>query len=412
MGSAPQSSAEADAERAVARALDDAARVRELEAKAPVKSVVISRRDMEKKVRDSIQREIPGEVVRAEGDMLIAFGVVPPNFDYVETTVELMTAELAGYYEPLDKTMYLAADLGAEERQATLAHELVHALEDQHYDLKPILDYRPDASDIQSAVHALAEGDAMSAMLDELLEPQGKRAIDLPESLIAIQARAAAQFSKSTKDVPDVLKRSLIAPYVDGLAFVHFLRRRGGWKEVDRAWEHLPESTEQVLHPEKFLAHEAPLVVDIPEPPPGGPSTVALHDVVGEQTLRELFEEWLPRQPAASAAADWGGDRVAVFHEDDRVAVAMHVRYDSDAAAGRGFAATRKGIEAAAAGSTRNTKTSECAERADRGPFLTAERNRDVVVVAGPYRLREGGPSSASSCQAAAAWAARILGQR
>jgi hypothetical protein len=323
-----------------------------------------------------------------------------------------MTAELAGYYEPLDKTMYLASDLGGPEQQATLAHELVHALQDQHYGLGTLLDYREDASDVQGAVHALAEGDAMSAMLDQLLAPKGEKATDIPETLIAVQARAAAQFSSGAKNVPDILKRSLIAPYVDGLSFVHFLRRRGGWAEVDRAWQHLPETTEQLLHPDKFLAREHAVTVPVPAAPPGGPKTLILHDVEGEQTLRILFEEWLPRRPAANAAADWGGDRAAVFREGGVVAAAMHVRYDTAAAAALGFDAFRTGLAAQGSGPPKPTPATACAERADRGPLLVARAGRDVALVAGPYRVDGRSATSTGSCAGAAGWAALVLAAR
>jgi hypothetical protein len=400
------------ADRVVAAALVQVARSRELEARVSVRSVLVPRKDMAVRVREAIGREIPAEVVSAEGDLLIALGVVPVTFDYVNAVVELMTAELAGYYEPMDKTMYLAADLGAPEQRATLAHELVHALQDQHYDLGPLLEYRPDASDVQGAVHALAEGDAMSAMLDQLLEPNGQKATDIPETLLAVQARAAAQFSPGVKNVPDVLKRSLIAPYVDGLAFVHFLRRRGGWAEVDRAWQHLPESTEQLLHPEKFVARERAISVPVPPAPPGGPSTVTLHDVEGEQTLRILFEEWVSRKPAADAAASWGGDRAAVFREGGNVAVAIHVRYDNAKAAALGFEAFRAGVGVQANGRAIATPGTACAERADRGPLLVAHAGRDLALVAGPYRVDGGRAMSSGDCTRAAKWAALVLASR
>ena len=407
----PSSARQAEAD--VAAALAEAARIRELPPKGPVRSVLISRGEMSKKVEESILREVPEDVIAAEGDMLIALGVVPPTFDYVKTTVDLMTAELAGYYEPADKTMYLAADLGREEERATLAHELVHALQDQHYELGPILDYRPDASDLQSAVHDLAEGDAMSAMLDQLLESQGKKATDLPESLIAVQARAAAQFSGAVKNVPDILKRSLIAPYIDGLAFVHFLRRRGGWAEVDRAWQRLPESTEQIIHPEKFLSHERPLSIAVPEPPPGSKMALSFHDVLGEESLGILFQEWLPRKPAAAAAEHWGGDRVAVFRDGPRVAVAVHVRYDTEEAASLGFSAARAGVQPSSDPSVAKGKSVACVERPDRGPFLAAHARRDVVLVAGPFLVgHDARSSSASDCRAAAVWAALLLSQQ
>ena len=236
--------------------------------------------------------------------------------------------------------------------------------------------------------------------------------MDIPESLLGVQARAAAQFSSAVRSVPDVLKRSLIAPYVDGLSFVHSLRRRGGWAEVDKAWQQPIASTEQLLHPDKFVAREPPVVIDVPPGPAEGPAAATFHDVVGEQTLRVVFEEWLPRKPAADAAADWGGDRAGVYREGDRVAAAIHVRYESEVAAGRGFAAFRAGVEAQARPRALVTRTTVCAERQDRGPISAMRSGRDVVVVAGPYRIDERSVVSASDCGRASAWARRVVAGR
>jgi hypothetical protein len=399
-----------DADRAVAAALAETSRVRELAARGPVRGTTLSREEMTLQVKRAIEREVPPEVVAAEGELLVALGVAPPSFDYAKALVSLMSAELAGYYEPSDKTMYLASDLGKAEKAATLSHELVHALQDQHYDLGKLLDYRPDESDKQTAIHALAEGDATSAMLDQLLAPRGAKATDLSDQLLGIQVRAAAQFSSSVTGVPDVLKRSLVAPYVDGIGLVHFLRRRGGWAEVDRIWKAPPSSTEQLLHPEKLLAHENPILVDVPVAPSGGPSDRVFTDVLGEQSVRLLLEEWLPRAAAEAGASGWGGDRVVVFHTDDRFAVAIHLRADSVEAATGQATALFRGVAAQGGGSPR--PTSSCAERADLGPLRVERKGRDVVIVAGPYRRAGPVVSAAASCRDAALWAARIFVER
>ncbi|HEX3595804.1 MAG TPA: DUF6782 family putative metallopeptidase, partial [Polyangiaceae bacterium] len=317
----------------IADALREAARIRELPATAPVRGVALSRPEMAAHVKSTIEREVPSAAVSDEGEMLVALGVAPPGFDYMDATVALMSAELAGYYEPTEKTMYLASDLGRAERSATLAHELIHALQDQHYDLGKLLEYRQDQSDAQSALHALAEGDATSAMLDEMLAPKGAKATDLSDELLGVQVRAAAQFSARSDDVPEILRRSMIAPYVDGILFVHWLRRRGGWAEVDKAWSSPPQSTEQLLHPDKYLAREAPVVVPVPLAPAGTWAASEYTDVMGEQSVRLLLEEWLPRVPAEGAAAGWGGDRIVMYRSGPRVALGWHLRYDTSASA-------------------------------------------------------------------------------
>jgi hypothetical protein len=394
----------------IAQALATASRLRELSATGSVRGVALTRAEMAAQVRATIEREVPATAVAAEGEMLVALGVAPPSFDYMRATVELMSAELAGYYEPNEKTMYLASDLAAAERSATLAHELVHALQDQHYALGKLLEYRADQSDAQSALHALAEGDATSAMLDQLLESKNAKATDISDDLISIQVRAAAQFTAKAGDVPEILRRSMIAPYIDGILFVHFLRRRAGWAEVDRAWQSPPSSTEQLLHTDKYLAHEAPLVVAVPAAPDVTWPAAEYTDVMGEESIRILFEEWLPRVPATNAAAGWGGDRVAVFRSGNRVALGWRLRADTSEAATRTSAALLRGVQAQAAAPSRSAVL-RCAERSTLGPLLVAQRDRDIAVVAGPYERSGAVTKSASTCAQAATWGARLLAQ-
>ena len=73
--------------------------------------------------------------MRHQGELLLGLGLVPPEFDYEEGTFRLLESQLAGFYEYRDKKMYVASDLDGPSTDQALAHELVHALQDQHYDL-------------------------------------------------------------------------------------------------------------------------------------------------------------------------------------------------------------------------------------------------------------------------------------
>jgi hypothetical protein len=392
----------------VIAALGAVSRARELAVKGEVRGVALSRAEMAARVRTTIEKEVPPEVMTAQAEMLIALGTAPADFDYGQAIVTLMSAQLAGYYEPSTKTMYLASDLAEAEREATLAHELVHALQDQHYNLENLVRYRPDQSDVQSAAHALAEGDATSAMFDQMLAPRAMKATDLSEELIGLQVRAAATFGVSGPGVPDVLKRSLVSPYVDGIEFVHFLRRRGGWAAVDAAWSRPPSSTEQLLHPDKYLSGELPVAVAVPPPPEAAIGEPGYTDVLGEQSLRLLLEEWMPRASAVKSSAGWAGDRLAVWRFGERVAVAWHLVADDVASATRSEGALLRGVAAQRDPGAKGPST-PCAERAALGPLLVRRKGREVVVIAGPYQRQKAVTKAASTCEAASAWADRIL---
>jgi len=229
---APAAEKDAAAERTVARALKYVSVLRELDALGPVNGRIISRDEMVARVERSLDTEIPPAVVTASGEILFALGTVPVSYDYRRGLLDVMRSELLGFYEPHEKTMFLGGDLHGQELDATLWHELVHALQDQHYGLEKLLTWSDDAGDWQGAVHALAEGDATSAMVDGLFADKGMHAPDLPDSVMDLQGALSAG---SVLKVPPIVKRSVVAPYIDGLSFVNALRRRDGWRAVAAA---------------------------------------------------------------------------------------------------------------------------------------------------------------------------------
>lgn len=406
---APETSDRGD--RVVAQALTVVARIRGLQPKHPVKGEVIGREAMIERIRAHVRREVPAYAVRAQGEVLVALSLVPTDFDYEKSILELMTAELAGYYEPANETMYIADDLPEQERKATLSHELVHALQDQHYDLEGRLKFAEDRGDAQTAVHALAEGDATSAMMDDMLLVRGATALDVPDNVLELQIRGSVAMSPGSAAVPDILKRSIAAPYIDGTLLVHALRRRGGWPEVDRVWRNPPTTTEQLLHVDKLDKREPALEVPIPPPPPGGNWKRLFKDVYGEQSVRLVLEEWLPRRTAVAAGAGWGGDRIAVWERGDELAVVWHIRYDDEPAAERARSAFARAAYRAAGnanGPPKGTKGVACAERSDRGPFAVAGRGRSVAIALGPYRRAGGRTRSTGTCKTSGAWATAV----
>ena len=421
LAAAPQR--DAAAEETVARALKYISQLRELDALGPVKGRVISRDEMVSRVEHDLDSEIPPAVVGASGEILFALGTVPASFEYRHGLLEVMRSELLGFYEPHEKTMFLGADLRGQELDATLWHELVHALQDQHYGLEKLLGWSDDAGDWQAAVHGLAEGDATSAMIDALYAGRGMHAPDLPDSVMDLQS---ALTTGSVQQVPAIIKRSVVAPYVDGLSFVNALRRRGGWSAVASAWRRLPASTEQLLHLDKYDAKE------LPEPIPAlassvtGPKQATYSDIYGEENLRVLFEEWMPARAAHDAASGWAGDRITSFSDGPLTSVAWRIRYDNAGAALNGLHAFARGALAtedqafdsrgrlsefvSATDAEHATQAGQvCRERHTRGPFAVLRHGRELVVTLGPFRRTRGSSVSEGQCAIALGWAAALL---
>lgn len=400
------------AEAQVHAMLQVVSRLRELPVRGPVRSATIDRPTMLSQLRQNVHDEIPAEVVRGQGEFLRAFGFLPPGFDFEAGLYRLMESQLAGYYDPDRKAMFLMDDLSASEADATLAHELVHALQDQHYDLAPRLKYHPDANDAQSAVQSLAEGDATSAMLDYVLAKQDRDALSIPDSLIDAQIAAGIALSPALASSPSILRNSLVSPYLDGVQLVHALRRRGGWAAVDAVWKNPPATTEQLLHIEKLDAREpAESVATPPLQALGSGWRETYRDVYGEQGVRLAFEEWMPRRAAAKAAAGWAGDRavLAVDPSGKRLAAAWRIRFDAcrpplatNAEASEAFGAITSAWNVAAA-----TRRESCQVLADGAARLVAIQDRDVLLVALPAWKPD--HSEPSGCAAGKLWAHAIL---
>jgi hypothetical protein len=416
------------------------AEVRHLKPRAQVEGQELDRAALIAGVRAHVAREVPPDVIRNQGELLQGLGLVPPDFDYEEGTFRLLETQLAGFYEYRDKKMYLASDLDAASADLALAHELVHALQDQHYDLASRMTYQPEGNDRESAFQALAEGDATSAMMD-VMAPEHRLAVEMPDDLFVAGIEGSMSASAAGEPTPPVLRASLIAPYVDGVLFVHALRRRGiarggvdptGWAEVDRVWKAPPETTEQLLHMDKFDAREPAEPVGPLAPPAQRGWSAFYEDVFGEQGLRISAEQWMPKRTAAMVAEGWGGDRLAVFRrvsppdgatesseipttQGARVppgtyAVAWHIRFDRgrqdvDAEARQAFKALAEALRP----HREPDGNTVCVERGALGPLAVVRSGRDLALAAGPYTHGGSHVGAGAVCTQTVRWATDIL---
>ena len=382
----------------------------------PVPGVVLPREELLARVKSHVEREVPPEVIQHEGLQLQLFGFVPTTFDYLAETFELLKAQLAGFYEPADGTMYMAADLDGPNAEATLAHELDHALQDQHFDLKPHSKYVPGKSDAQAAFDSLAEGDATSAMADVMFAQAmpGTTALDIPEGMFEQQVLEGMSADPSL-NVPHIMRASLVAPYIAGTLFVNALRRGGGWGAVDAAWTALPATSEQILHVEKWRAHEPALDVPAPTFAALGAGWNAVDtDTNGELGLRVAFAEWMGDERAKVAADGWGGDRGVLVENGDRAALAVHVRYDASRSAAPKedpFALVAAGLAGSVGKPSVKDARWVCVERAQLGPLGVLKRERELVLVGGPAK-HGAAWAAAGDCALAKRWAAEIAGAK
>jgi hypothetical protein len=239
----------------------------------------------------------------------------------------------------------------------------------------------------------------------------GATALDVPD--IAGQIREGISQGPGAK-APHVMRSSLAAPYIYGSLFVNALRRRGGWAAVDRAWEDPPATSEQILHVDKWLAHEPALPVAAPPFAALGPNWSAIdEDSEGELGARTAFEEWLPLEEAAQVSAGWGGDRAVLVSSNGKAAFGWRLRYDGGAAAAaHAYASLTHALDRALGPATQHGEGAVCRERADRGPITLGHKGADIVVTLGPAQVATAPWSSAGDCTLALKWLHEIATAR
>ncbi|HEX2192432.1 MAG TPA: hypothetical protein VHH09_04500 [Acidimicrobiales bacterium] len=250
-------------------------------------------------------------------NVLRALGLVDGPFDasVLESGAD---EEVLGFYDPGRRRLYVRGDEATPAVRRVVVHELVHALADQHFGLeRPALDRREDEA--ARAFAALVEGDAVRVeeRFYESLSAEERRAADV----------AADAVGSIDPDLPRVFEVLLAFPYDAGSAFVAALAAAGGPERINAAFANPPSTSEQILHPERFLADEPGK--DVTSPVPDG--RVVDRGVLGELGLRLLLQEGVDRGAAARGADGWGADRYVAWTNGDQTCVRAHVVMDSPA---------------------------------------------------------------------------------
>jgi hypothetical protein len=308
--------------------------IRGLTATRTLTPIVLDPAGLAARLNATFDKDNPASLIAATSQLDQALGLLPTGISLRDELLSMYSTQVAGFYEPDTKQMYVVSrsgGLGPAEK-VTFAHEFDHALQDQHFDLTKLGTSVPDQGDRSLARLSLAEGDATEVMYDYL------QADLTPADALQMLGQAVdpAQTAALTA-MPAYLRDQLLFPYTKGLAFVQQMFARGGWSAVDGVWANPPDSTEQILHLDKYLAHEAPVAVVLPADIAsrlGAGWTVALQDTLGEFGLGEWLQVsgGLTADVAGDAAAGWGGDRVALVSGPNGAwGVALVTRWDTSA---------------------------------------------------------------------------------
>ncbi|HEX2881873.1 MAG TPA: hypothetical protein VHO25_20245 [Polyangiaceae bacterium] len=382
-----------------------AVRLRGLPVLAPIRCQILDRKAMVERALTTALRETPKPWLEGQVLWLVLLGLAADDFQMVPAISSLLDEQLAGFYDPQEDVLFVTADTAD---RMTLVHEVVHALQDQHFDLGRRM-REAKTSDALSALQILAEGDATSAML-EIPRDGGQSQV----AAAAVFNNVGAFFAEATPTevpVPPILKRGLIAPYLDGFSLVEGLRAAGDWAAVNALWAQTPRVSAQLLseQPLKFPAHQA--AQELPESPPWRATLKPLYDdVTGEQSMRVLFEEWLARNKAAEAARGWVADRVTVWSEQGASALFWRLRWANETDTQQALRAFAKGyFPEQVATLMPSARTPRILTRGCDGstghPLALATRGSDIVLTA---QSRNAG-TGREVCERLAKWAQSAL---
>ncbi len=302
--------------------------IRQLQPRQGVTPTTLTLPQLRQRLEEEFAEDYSPEEARLDALTLSAFDFLSPEFDIYNFTLDLLSEEIAGFYDPeTDEFVVISDDPEFDTlEQWTHAHEYVHALQDQYYDLEILTDESLE-SEAAFALQALAEGDATLVQTQYLTGGYFDQ-----KQLLELLGDSLSLDTAILDSAPPILARELEFPYIGGLAFVEALHAQGGYAAIDQAWQNLPQSSEHILHPDRYLAGDQPQLVSLK------PMTDTLgagwqlvdEDSLGEFYLRQYLAQQLDEDEVDLAATGWGGDRYAVYMNEGQDSLVMALRQSWD----------------------------------------------------------------------------------
>ena len=348
---------------------------------------------------------------RANELAMKAFGLLPRDFNLREVLAQVYAEEVAAFYDPKTKTMHLIEEpkeaaqkpptflerlfgkksvFDKDENKTVIAHELTHALADQHYDLDAMQEAVKKDDDQSLALDALIEGEATLAMFGAGMDDwDGDEITKMPADSLEFTFNLIAPFlpfmggGKTLRGAPAIISESMIFPYFKGMVFCLKRTNEGGWAAIDEMYRSPPLSTEQVLHPEKYRAKpDLPMKIDLGTLAPDAGWKEVGRNVMGEMQIAVL----LKKHGGKRAAAGWDGDRYAIFEgPKNKLALVWVSTWDTEDDA-REFAHGYIAYQPSKVGNLGKPPKpvpDSVWRNLDAALYVVERRDRDVVVVEG-----------------------------
>lgn len=288
---------------------------------------------LESQSRDSVRaflerrfnEELPESELTGMERAYKALGLIPRSMDLRRFMLDLLTEQVAGYYDPKAKTLYVVEGGDEAVTGITIAHELVHALQDQHFNLDSLTQARDD-NDRLTTGQAVVEGQATLEQISAMIGSDNAiTALPGGWDRVRQMIREAQGSMPIFASAPTMIQETLIFPYLTG---AEFMRKFKAESPGQSPFSRMPASTEQLMHTERYFeSRDDPTTVVLPVPSVG---TVVYQNNLGEFESRILLFEYLKEQASAvRGASGWDGDRYMLINTPRGDAIAWVSVWDT-----------------------------------------------------------------------------------
>lgn len=318
----------------------------------PLKKVqydTIDRTRLKTYLDQKVKEELKVEDIEAEELTLKKFGLVPKDFNLRSTMVDLLAEQAAAFYDYREKKLYLLQGSDPATQGAFIFHELAHALADQHFNLGRYV--RKGSNDDSSLARlAVLEGQATWLMFEFMAQKMGQSLKTAPAVVDMLSRSTADQFSSQypvLSNAPLYIRASLLFPYMDGLRFQNALVSKLDKEGFARPFKDPPVSSQQILHPEKYLAGIKPSKPNLPKMATAKEWMSIAEGSVGEFDHAVLIEQYGNKEDALKLAPQLRGSSFALLKNkaDGRTVLLYSSEWEGVESARQMFASYRRVLE-------------------------------------------------------------------
>jgi hypothetical protein len=387
---ASQTQSDVPSPETVNRILGQISEITGMKLKHSVPMSTLSKEEWRRWVEERVKESAKPEEIEMEEKSMKMFGFLPPDFDLRGATVDLMTEQAAAVYDHKKKRMIFVRGAAPEEMaDAVLVHELSHALADQHFDMRRFLEKGPRSDESESARMAVVEGQAMWIMIEAMLNRSGlslTKDSSVLQTMLPLMGKMTASQYPVFEKMPLYMKESLLFPYSAGMLFQQAVIDKQGRDGISAVLRDPPKNTQQILHPEKYLAHEPTATVELPEFEGRAKLKKLTDGDVGEFDFHVLFEQCASKKEADEVAPSWRAGRFELLEQKDTKHAVLHwaALWANPESAQRALALHRKAMEQKSKGLKWSRQSGDQVEGSNQfGSFRIAREGSRLEAIEG-----------------------------